>query len=111
MAGEVPVEISREGATRIRIRWSDGMESLWEAGDLRKVCPCATCREKKGGKEDRKGGRGLEVIPMKEAVQMRVEGMRPIGNYAYAIEFSDGHSSGIFGFDVLRTPEVRSSRD
>ena len=106
MAGEVPVEISRDGETRIRIRWSDGMESLWEARDLRKACPCATCREKKSGKVDRKEGLGLEVIPMKEAVQMQVAGMRPIGNYAYAIEFSDGHSSGIFGFDLLRITEV-----
>jgi DUF971 family protein len=106
MAGEVPVEIFRDGETRICIRWSDGMENFWEARDLRKACPCATCREKKSGKVDRKEGLGLEVIPMKEAVQMRVSGMRPIGNYAYAIEFSDGHSSGIFGFDLLRITQV-----
>jgi DUF971 family protein len=111
MASEIPVEISRDGETRIRILWSDGLESLWEARELRKACPCATCREKKGGNEDRAVVRGLEVIPMKEAVQMRVEGMRPIGNYAYGIEFSDGHSSGIFGFDVLRKSEAGSSRE
>jgi DUF971 family protein len=28
--------------------------------------------------------------------------MRPIGNYAYAIAFSDGHSSGIFSLELLR---------
>jgi DUF971 family protein len=28
--------------------------------------------------------------------------MQPVGNYAYNVRFSDGHSSGIFGFDLLR---------
>jgi DUF971 family protein len=27
--------------------------------------------------------------------------MRPVGNYAYNIAFSDGHDSGIFTFDHL----------
>jgi DUF971 family protein len=33
---------------------------------------------------------------------MRVESMRPVGSYAYQIGFSDGHSSGIFPFSLLR---------
>jgi DUF971 family protein len=28
--------------------------------------------------------------------------MRPVGNYAYAIEFNDGHNSGIYSLDFLR---------
>jgi DUF971 family protein len=28
--------------------------------------------------------------------------MRPVGQYAYAIEFSDGHGSGIYTLDYLR---------
>ena len=28
--------------------------------------------------------------------------MQPMGNYAYAIAFSDGHDTGIFAFDFLR---------
>jgi DUF971 family protein len=27
--------------------------------------------------------------------------MRPAGNYAYGIEFSDGHSTGIYTFERL----------
>jgi DUF971 family protein len=107
----MPVGIVREGESRIRIQWSDGKESMWEAWELRKLCPCATCKEKKGG--EKKGGekevgkmKGLEVISLSEARPMRVEGMRPVGNYAYAIEFSDGHSSGLFGFALLRGEEL-----
>jgi DUF971 family protein len=28
--------------------------------------------------------------------------MVPVGNYAYRIEFSDGHSTGIYTLDLLR---------
>ena len=28
--------------------------------------------------------------------------MRPMGNYAYAIAFNDGHSSGIYSLDLFR---------
>jgi DUF971 family protein len=28
--------------------------------------------------------------------------MKPIGNYAYAIQFSDGHDTGIYTFELLR---------
>lgn len=109
MEGEgmvMPVGIVREGESRIRIQWSDGKENVWEAWDLRKLCPCATCKEKKGGEKKLEIGKGLAVISMSEARPMRIEGMRPIGNYAYAIEFSDGHSSGLFGFGLLRGEEL-----
>ncbi|HVX62064.1 MAG TPA: gamma-butyrobetaine hydroxylase-like domain-containing protein [Pirellulales bacterium] len=29
-------------------------------------------------------------------------GMKPVGNYAYAIEFSDGHDTGIYTCEFLR---------
>lgn len=104
----LPVGIVREGESRIRIQWSDGKENLWDAWELRKLCPCATCKEKRGGEKKVGIGKGLEVISLSEARPMRVEGMRPVGNYAYAIEFSDGHSSGLFGFGLLRGEEASS---
>ena len=44
----------------------------------------------------------LPVLSMAEAQPLRIEGMRPVGNYAYNIAFSDGHDSGIFTFEYLR---------
>jgi DUF971 family protein len=43
----------------------------------------------------------LPVLSAAEARPLTVEHMRPVGNYAYNISFSDGHDSGIYGFDVL----------
>ena len=33
---------------------------------------------------------------------LTISGMEPLGNYAYSIQFSDGHDTGIFAFDLLR---------
>ena len=38
---------------------------------------------------------------MREARPMAIESMRPVGNYAYNIAFSDEHDSGLFTFDYL----------
>ena len=29
--------------------------------------------------------------------------MKPVGNYAYSIEFSDGHDTGIFTLEFLQS--------
>ena len=37
---------------------------------------------------------------MAEARPLTIQGMKPVGNYAYSIDFSDGHGSGIKGAAV-----------
>lgn len=105
----VPTSIERDGDVAIVIRWSDDGQTRWTAGELRKACPCATCREKKRGeaeKSDRAASLGkpvgLPVLSVAEARPLRIESMRPVGSYAYNIGFSDGHASGIFPFVMLR---------
>jgi DUF971 family protein len=44
----------------------------------------------------------LPVLSAAEARPLKVEGMRPVGNYAYAIAFSDGHDTGIYTLEFLR---------
>ena len=100
----VPISIERDQETGIVIRWSDGAVTSWTATRLRGQCPCATCREKKRAestKSDRSSG--LPVLSAAEAQPVKIESMRPVGSYAYNIAFSDGHSSGIFPFKLLRT--------
>ena len=40
-----PVEIQRDYQGMMRVLWDDGHECLYPYSDLRKACPCATCRE------------------------------------------------------------------
>ncbi|MGB7346037.1 MAG: DUF971 domain-containing protein [Pirellulaceae bacterium] len=100
-----PTDIQRDGDAVIVIRWSDDTSTQWTASELRKACPCATCREKKRDDEAVKtsstGPMLLPILSAAEARPLRIESMRPVGSYAYNIAFSDGHSSGIFPFVLL----------
>jgi len=113
MSDVTPTEISRVDHGII-IQWSDGSRRSYTAAKLRAACPCATCREKHGG--TLKGDEGaakekpatkkpalLPVLSLAEARPTAIERMRPVGNYAYNIAFSDGHDSGIFTFDYLHS--------
>lgn len=112
-----PSTIERVGDSGIRILWSDGQSTQWTAQQLRNACPCATCREKRGklhGDESSEATLnspkakplGLPVLSAAEARPTRIEGMQPVGTYAYNIAFSDGHHSGLFTFARLRRDEV-----
>ncbi len=105
----IPCSIERTERGGIKIQWSDSTACEWTPGELRAACPCATCKEKKKGVEDRKADRSgglLQVIPLQEAQPLRIDSMHPVGNYAYNVRFSDGHSSGIFGFALLRKQTI-----
>jgi DUF971 family protein len=109
--GEIaPVSIERDGDAGISITWSDQIITSWTATALRKACPCATCREKRRAESEASDTPDkpamLPVLSAAEARPLRIESMRPVGNYAYNIEFSDGHSSGVFMFNLLRDPKA-----
>lgn len=86
----------------LEITWSDERVQLIPLSDLRKVCPCATCREKRKADDDKPKGM-LPVLTMAEAAPLKIVHMRPVGNYAYNVAFSDGHDTGIFTFELLRS--------
>ncbi len=108
--GVVPVGLGRDGNAAITISWSDGVETKWTAEQLRKNCPCATCREKRRGEQNKlvAGEDSLAVLPVltaAEAQPLAIVGMKPVGSYAYNIRFSDGHSSGIYSMALLRSSD------
>ena len=81
------------------IKWSDGQQRRYSFRELREACPCATCREKRTSEQQ--APTLLPVLSAAEAKPLRIEGMKPVGNYAYTVAFSDGHNTGIFSFDLL----------
>jgi len=83
----------------IEIVWSDGATSIYTPRLLRDACPCATCREKR---VEPARPNPLAVLAPEELSPLSISGMKPVGQYAYSIEFSDGHSSGIYTLDYLR---------
>lgn len=105
-SGLLPTGIEKTTQRSLRITWSDGEVREYAYGALRKACPCATCREKRKAESIRPKS-ALNVLASNEAVPLEVAQMKPVGNYAYNIVFSDGHSSGLFTMELLRELGVR----
>jgi DUF971 family protein len=86
----------------LTIEWSDGLRLDYDVADLRRHCPCATCRTehtRRGGAEQPADDDG-PPLAIDSGVVIRA--MAPVGNYAYKILFSDGHDTGIYTLDLLR---------
>lgn len=95
-----PTNLERVADNDLRITWSDGKIRRYSATELREKCPCATCRELRNAAPAEPDP--FQVISIEETQPTSVTGMRPVGNYAYNIQFNDGHDTGIFTFEVLR---------
>ncbi len=93
----VPLEIGRANKHDVRIRWSDGHESIYPAADLRLACPCAACEKQSATQVP---GR-IRVLPagISTVYPVRIE---LVGQYGIQVHWSDGHSQGIYRFDRLR---------
>ncbi len=84
----------------LRIVWSDGQVREYAIRELRDKCPCATCREQRSAPPP--PVTALPILSLAEAAPLRIAAMNPVGHYAYSIDFSDGHDTGIFTLESLR---------
>jgi DUF971 family protein len=92
MPAPFPTEINHIKARGVvRISWDDGHAGEYEQEYLRGYCPCALCQ-----------GHGPQrrFIDVPGAL---LEGIRGVGNYAVELRWQDGHSTGIYTFDYLRS--------
>jgi len=80
-------------------RWNDGVVHRIPWRTLRDNCPCATCRTSRA---EAKPAPIFNILKPEEVGPVRATAMVPIGNYAYQIDFSDGHSTGIYALELLR---------
>jgi DUF971 family protein len=95
----LPTAIRRAADQAVEIDWSDGSTARYTARLLRDACPCASCREKRTAP---KPPVLLQVLRPEELAPLAVAGMKPVGQYAYSIAFSDGHDTGIYTLEYLR---------
>ena len=86
------IDVTPEGA--LRIVWPDGPEATVPAVRLRDLCPCAGCVEE---------GTGRKILdPATIPESIRPLEIHAVGNYAVQIQWSDGHSTGIYTWQTLR---------
>jgi DUF971 family protein len=102
----IPQEIKREGSTGLSITWRDGTTSHLSSEQLRRECPCAECKEKRGDTSHAKPltgkKRSLAIVESTIAEETNLTEIWSIGQYALGIRWRDGHDSGIYTFEYLR---------
>ena len=83
----------------LAIKWEDGSESYIKFEKLRRNCPCAGCK----GETDIMGNLYKNPDKPLPATAFILKGWVPIGTYGIQPRWADGHSTGIFTFDLLRS--------
>src|SRR5262245_27598134 len=94
-----PTQLERLDEHRLLIHWSDGRKREYTLTQLRTACPAASCREKRSAPPA--PPTLLPVLSAAEAKPLSIVSMSPVGYYAYSIEFSDGHNTGIYTLELL----------
>jgi DUF971 family protein len=83
--------------SEVAIRWSDGVESFISFATLRGASPSAEVR----GEKDIFGHQYGGEAP-KSFVGVEVNTWERVGNYAVRFDFSDGHRTGLYSYELLR---------
>jgi len=100
------VKIHVSSGAGVDIAWADGHASHFDFVYLREHCPCATCNDERAKKESLADAsdsfRSSPALPMFKP-KPRAQSAQAVGQYAIQISFSDGHSTGIYSYDLLRS--------
>jgi DUF971 family protein len=90
----------------VDITWSDTHVSHYDFAYLREQCPCAMCNDERQKKNDAQPSAtpplSSPLLPMFKP-KLTARAAHAVGNYALQIDFTDGHATGIYSFDYLRT--------
>ena len=81
----------------LALAWSDGVEDYINLRKLREACPCAVCQ----GESDAMG-HVVKPSVTHTGKSFQALRMQQVGGYALQITWADGHSSGIYPYDLLR---------
>ena len=89
-----PRQIVEESDSEISINWSDDTETIFNAANLRRKCPCAGCINEWTG----------EKILKTDSIEddLSFSTISIVGRYALNFQFSDGHDTGIYSFQYLK---------
>jgi len=98
-----PEHIAISKSRGIQIDWKDGHRSDYPLGYLRDECPCATCTGAHGTEPQKTSYAEApkDPFPMFKPT-LKMLSVESVGSYAIRIDWSDGHSTGIYSFDHFR---------
>jgi DUF971 family protein len=87
------VEVDRR--SHVEVLFDDGVRARFELGPLRRACPCADCNARRS--------RDQPVAPwVDESRPVTIVDAELSGAWGLSLEWSDGHSTGIYAWEKLR---------
>lgn len=102
VGADEPEQIELRQTGELAVTWQGGDQSQYNPYTLRINCPCASCVDENSGRRT--------LDPKRVPLDIKVTGFDMIGRYAVALHFSDGHSTGLYAFKLLRElPEIGDS--
>lgn len=100
----LPEDIQVAG-DELAIRWNDAREIYLPLERLRRSCPCAGCC----GEPDALGHVDKPHVSYDAPRSFQLRSYGIVGGYAFQPIWGDGHSTGLYSFDLLRhlgAPEI-----
>jgi DUF971 family protein len=97
-ATAAPVTIDVQRDQGLILTWADGTSSRFGLVELRNHCPCAECRTQRE--------RSSPVWPLASSPRpLRIVDAKLVGAWGISITWNDGHSTGIYSWDLLGPDE------
>lgn len=78
----------------IVVQWADGKDLEYDFRGLRLGCACALCIDENTGEK--------LLVPSMVPLDIKAITIESVGQYAIRVVWSDGHSTGIYPFPLLR---------
>jgi len=89
---------AHQSEQKLELAWENEGTDFVPYYNLRAECPCAVCRDEWTGERI--------LDPKSIRSDLKVETMEPIGGYAIRLAWNDGHSSGLYTWDLLHRLSV-----
>ena len=88
-----PLKLKVEDNSLI-IEWDTGNKSGIKLTDLRRACPCAECAAERETQSS-------SYIPLYSDEEIKLENIDVVGRYALSLKWKDGHSTGVYEYNML----------
>jgi|WetSurMetagenome_2_1015567.scaffolds.fasta_scaffold926173_2 DUF971 family protein len=91
--------VKQTSPAELALTWDDGHEGRTTLRVLRDACPCAGCQ----GETVLFRSSVPEVPDINTPGRYELRGAQAVGNYALQFTWGDGHTEGIYIWDLLRS--------
>lgn len=94
----IPTKIARLESDTLSIEWNDGFKGTIQFRTLRDNCPCAGCQGETVLLKT------YTPVPQPELPgKYDLKGLNQVGSYALQAVWGDGHSTGLYTWERLRS--------